>query len=802
MENNCENLKVIPQSLNNDWFNCFLMSILYSQNARKIMIKYSENWDKDDKFYNIIKYILKNNHKPSIEKFYKKNKPELLLYKFLYRNKLKLKDNIKYKINKKENYQYYQSFLKKINPKILDIFYDYKNDIYNLNNYKYFENPNLENNFDFSEIEKCINDIPDFIILYHSNLININSFYTYVIRENYKTININGIKNYENIITLNDIQYKLDSCILNNNVVGITCNDKRYIYKNNCHLIDHNWDLNNKQKFSINNKCELDIDDLNNDLSFSFGIDDRILVYVRIENYINTSKLSLIDENKLQLSRIDDIIDEYYKIHIFSIEELKEHLLYFILMDYDENSKDKLDEYLSNFFNDKTKKDLEYLLYKNFKKHFDNNNIINYIENNENENYNIPIENDFCKTLKVIPQIVGSCWFNAILMSVLYSQNARKMIINESVNWDKDDKFFNILKYILNNNYDNPLIKKYFNHLKPELLLFLFLKKFDKEIETKIKEKIKKDFLDFGWYAEYIIFFIKKLTPKVLDICYFQDKILINYYKNYYDYNLNGKSFDNINEKLLLNFENEKNEIIKIINDIPDFIILYHYELITFFNDNFLFRYLSNKLKYIFDLSSYNINFNGLKEYEDIITFNGIKYKLDSCLLNNYNKEAHAICGITCNNNKYVYNGWLNISKYFSPCSLIKYDWNLRRDDEFCLNVKKCKLDFVINKKNLCFSFNKGNRVLIYVRINNNETRDLTPINTSKVKLTDINTIVNDIYQINDIDNNETFYKKIKNNLMKSVKKTFIKSNYEMKTKENWFKNKYLKYIMNKLKII
>jgi len=37
---------------------------------------------------------------------------------------------------------------------------------------------------------------------------------------------------------------------------------------------------------------------------------------------------------------------------------------------------------------------------------------------------------------------------------------------------------------------------------------------------------------------------------------------------------------------------------------------------------------------------------------------------------------------------------------------------------------------------------------------------------------------------------------------MKSVKKTFIKSNYEMKTKENWFKNKYLKYIMNKLKII
>jgi hypothetical protein len=473
-------------------------------------------------------------------------------------------------------------------------------------------------------------------------------------------------------------------------------------------------------------------------------------------------------------------------------------------MDYnEENNKEKLDEYLFNFFNNKTKKDLEYLLFKNLKKHFDNNiiNHNNHIENNENDN--IPIKKDFCNDLKVIPQIVGSCWFNAILMSVLYSQNARKMIINESVNWDKNDKFFNILKYILNNNYDNPLIKKYFNHLKPELLLFLFLKKFDKETEKKIKEIIKKNFLDFGWYSEYIIFFIKKLTPKVLDICYFEDKILINYYKNYYDYNLNIKSITNINENLLLNFENEKNEIIKTINEIPDFIILYHYELIPKFDDNFLFQYLSNKLKYIFDLSSYNIHFNGLKEYEDIITFNGIKYKLDSCLLTNYNNGGHAITGITCNNNRYVYNGWLNISKFFSTCSLIKYNWNLKKEEDFCLNVKKCKLDFVIDKKDLCFSFNKGKRVLIYVRINNNETRELTQINTSKVKLTDINTIVNDIYQIDDdINENNTFYKRIKNKLTKSVKRTFIKNNYEIKTKENWFKNKYLRFIMKKLKII
>ena len=62
MENNCENLKVIPQFLGTCWFNAFLMSTLYSQNARKIMIKVSKKWDIKNKFLNNLKYILKKNY--------------------------------------------------------------------------------------------------------------------------------------------------------------------------------------------------------------------------------------------------------------------------------------------------------------------------------------------------------------------------------------------------------------------------------------------------------------------------------------------------------------------------------------------------------------------------------------------------------------------------------------------------------------------------------------------------------------------------------------------------------------------
>ena len=85
MNNNCENLKVIPQYEGTCWFNSFLMSLLYSQNARKILIKVSKDWDKTDKFLNILKHILKKNYNdPSIANYYSKIRPELLLFKFFF----------------------------------------------------------------------------------------------------------------------------------------------------------------------------------------------------------------------------------------------------------------------------------------------------------------------------------------------------------------------------------------------------------------------------------------------------------------------------------------------------------------------------------------------------------------------------------------------------------------------------------------------------------------------------------------------------------------------------------------------
>jgi hypothetical protein len=114
------------------------------------------------------------------------------------------------------------------------------------------------------------------------------------------------------------------------------------------------------------------------------------------------------------------------------------------------------------------------------------------------------------------------------------------------------------------------------------------------------------------------------------------------------------------------------------------------------------------------------------------IFYNGKEYNLDAVILANWNKNkriGHAIAGITCKKNKYVYNGWTrrsmdpamadkNITRNI-PCELMKYDWNIIKHNDFCLNTIKCIPELLKRKlkvKDLCFNFSKGSRILIYVR--------------------------------------------------------------------------------------
>ena len=373
---------------------------------------------------------------------------------------------------------------------------------------------------------------------------------------------------------------------------------------------------------------------------------------------------------------------------------------------------------------------------------------------------------DKCDNVITLKQYGPTCWFNSILMAVLYSDESRKLLLKKSKKWNKKILIFKTLKHILEKKYlrSNNIYNdyEYFDKIRPEYILEK-LYKYNKK-KFSFNPKIKK-----GGYAPalYIRKVYKLLGAKVLFLDYKDNLLYYSKYNNTVVNNSLGKKGPSIEftvkfvsrEKVLEKFENPDVIIINftknIINDIPEY-------------------YKVPKDSPFYNIISFN----------DKVAIKGMNYIQDSVLLSNWNRTeigGHSIAGIKCKGNKYVYNGWtrgtidihlqnVNFTKddydnerlwvsevsnkkivYINiknniivdklptngilvsdnihiPCELMKYDWNVMKNSEFCINKKECILDTHSNesikdiirkdKNELCFSFNKGSRLLIYISKN------------------------------------------------------------------------------------
>lgn len=299
-----------------------------------------------------------------------------------------------------------------------------------------------------------------------------------------------------------------------------------------------------------------------------------------------------------------------------------------------------------------------------------------------------------CSNLSIIPQFLDTCWFNTLLMAVLYSQNSRNMLYEITKDWNSrnSNKFQMIILKILKNIYFKSEIDvfEFYSKIKPETILLKLIKTYNlSALKRQFKEKFKKNkCLCYNTY--FIYYFYKLLGVKTLDLFILDtDDVYVNCLEL------------SIESKNTTSFE---------LN--PDVIIMFHKDLEYIITENISkLNYKKNKI----DRSLYD--FNELDNYENQIIFNGEIYNLDSCLLSNYNKSEfnHLILNMTCDNDKYIYDGVLNSSNI--PCKLIKYDWDLQKTHKnFELDKENCSLRFNNFKNNFKFNLNKGNRILIYVK--------------------------------------------------------------------------------------
>jgi len=303
---------------------------------------------------------------------------------------------------------------------------------------------------------------------------------------------------------------------------------------------------------------------------------------------------------------------------------------------------------------------------------------------------------------------------NSILMSALYSENSRDLIIKKAKTWDNSNKFKTIIKRIVNKNKQKKDITFEISSLLPDDIFIksmYFLK--DVENQRKFAESIRTSSNKIDWIDDFIIDFYRSLGLSCLDIFYMENKnIYLNLYKFIlWTYNKDGYKTE-LNKSIFKNLKTELREDKK-----PDVLILFHkdlnnsidkYNLPSLTGDKKIRANLEILLN---DLKRTDEKYDIFKDVKEEIEFDGVSYILDSILLKN---EDKSIVGFRCDGEKYIYKNFE--SSFDNPCSIIKFDWKYD-EGEFSYNPFKCDLeDGLTDIDNLCFNFKTYDKTLIYIK--------------------------------------------------------------------------------------
>ena len=355
-----------------------------------------------------------------------------------------------------------------------------------------------------------------------------------------------------------------------------------------------------------------------------------------------------------------------------------------------------------------------------------------------------------CNNVITLNQYGPTCWFNSILMAVLYSENSRKLLLKKSKHWNRKINIFKTLLYILKKKYlrtDNIYNDYlYFDKIRPEYILNLLYKYNNKKFVFNPEKYKTKGYKT----ALYIRKVYKLMGANVLFLDYdkYNNKLYYSIYNNYELKGLENKKIQYITKYKSIYTINEKMQN-------PDVII------ISLKSNNDFEDYPS---WYLIDKNKYQDIHKSLLNLNNNILFNNNEYIQDSVLLNNWNSSvgSHSIAGIKCNRNKYVYNGWSrstidpniinmknNDVNIDIPCELMKYNWDLQKGDDFCLNNTKCKLDIMSTMQKICFNFSQGTREIIYIKKNIKDGKKSKKV-CSKDKV--VNPLTNRCIKINELN--------------------------------------------------
>lgn len=346
-----------------------------------------------------------------------------------------------------------------------------------------------------------------------------------------------------------------------------------------------------------------------------------------------------------------------------------------------------------------------------------------------------------CSKVITIPQFGGTCWFHVVLMLAFFSEGMRKLLLHKyDANTAGRHKAMQMMANLLRLDVVHRQLtgcqktaeectKEFFEQYKPMRLL----------AELHKMDPVRYDHNPCVMRGHPPLMYLQL----ILDENGVTDSLILNAEpvpesrtKTYQlsHGNLYGRLSEYVRPKMhALSEQAVKRELDRT----PDVLLIRVYPSWT------------SQVPAYAKKSSHQVAFN------PTITFNGATYKADGlCLANhseagNSRKEAvgkHAIAGVTCGGQRYIFNGWVQRSRAFdlaadaaheAPCHLMFHDWLNPGPDSFDLDTDNCALpvsDHSTPRGKLLFHAEQGHRTYVYIR------SDALPPTRAKTTLSRSNT--------------------------------------------------------------
>lgn len=315
-----------------------------------------------------------------------------------------------------------------------------------------------------------------------------------------------------------------------------------------------------------------------------------------------------------------------------------------------------------------------------------------------------------CSELPTIPQFSGTCWFNALMMALLYSQGMKTLVQASAARWRLSEPSKRVLQQILEQSTTGRVDRKrayeFFRQVTPESIMAALHaenpRAFDYNPGLQPQGHVN---------TLYLPRLLEHLGVSALHL----------------DAVLDGDDDVGAGSSLSLYFSNVYNDY---VIERAQGTHAARYRRVTVDRrrlpkafDVITVRFVDDELHDPGNLYMQNVPVADVIGSE-VLRFPGAgSFKHDSLVLANFNVRscgsAHDICGVTCGGQRYIYNVWMrqrgdgNSNKY--PCQLMKHDW-LRDSKNFCLNSADCRLEADVGKAKLCYNINRGTRTYILVR--------------------------------------------------------------------------------------